>query len=342
MDLRRTLRKSTILRPPAFLPEDQFIEFREDPLTGVRCRLNLKRLERPIQVAETKALEELARKPADCPFCPENVGTVTPLFSPGLRREGYYEVGDCRMFPNLFPLAPYHGNITLGREHFLYMDQFSVGMLEDALEAAFQFMGDVRKQNRGKLYPILCWNYLPPSGGSIVHPHMQVLLDNEPTPYQRRLLNASRAFFRKAGSDFWGNLIDDERRRRERFVGENESLAVLASFAPQANREFQIVFKNACNLGDLGPAGRTDFISALLKLLAYYHRSGVESFNLTTLSAPLGEGRPFCRLSAKIIARPQVRPVYRNDAGILERVHYETDVEIAPEVLAKEAMEFFR
>ena len=74
----------------------------------------------------------------------------------------------------------------------------------------------------------------------------------------------------------------------------------------------------------------------LVKLLHGYSKMGVNSFNLSTFSAPSGMARPYYRLHAKLMARPFFRMYYRNDTGILERFHYDADIDVLPELLARE------
>lgn len=331
----------SFLLPPGFAPEKHSIEYRLDPLTGFRCRLNEKRAARPKQASRESVIEELAVKPPGCPFCPENIEAATPLFPASVCQRGYYQLGDCRLFPNLYPLAPWHANISLSGRHFLSAGDFTATTLEDALKAACAFFGDVRMASGTRLFPVICWNHLPPSGASIIHPHMQVMLDAAPTTYQEILLDKSLEFHRKTGLNYWRELVRVEKARQERFVAENDSVAVLTSFAPQGNHELQMIFREATGLGDLDDATRMDFVSALLKILRYYHRAGVQSFNMTTFSAALGDRLPYYRLSAKIIARPAVQRLYRNDTGAMERLHLEPDIEIAPEAVARAAREVF-
>ena len=77
------------------------------------------------------------------------------------------------------------------------------------------------------------------------------------------------------------------------------------------------------------------FADCLVRLLRGYKQMGVNSFNLTTFSASLGEGLNYYSLHAKLISRPVLRPFYRNDTGILERFHYEADIEVEPEASAQ-------
>lgn len=341
MDFLKTSRELKLLRPPDFTPETQVIEFRKDPLTGVACRLNRNRTQRPKQTAIDRPVIELLQKSANCPFCPENMDTATPHFHSDDGFQPYYEVRDCRLFPNLYPLALFHANIVLTKQHFLPVELLKQPMLEDALATACLFIHDLKQYKKALLYPLICWNHLPPSSASIVHPHIQILADPRPTKYQARLLETSKRYYKKTHHIYWEELVQEEKKRGERFVSENDSVTVIASFAPQGNREFHIIFKDAVSVADLDEKLCADFASAVIGILRFYHHSGVDSFNLTTFSAAIGEKAPFYKLNAKIIARPRVQALYRNDSGVLERFHYETDIEMEPEVLAKAAKDFF-
>ena len=118
-------------------------------------------------------------------------------------------------------------------------------------------------------------------------------------------------------------------------------MAVIASYAPQGNREVQIIFREISSLAELSEPEIADFADCLIKLLCGYKQMGVNSFNLSTFSAPLGEKLDHYSLHAKLISRPVLQPFYRNDTGILERLHYEADIEIEPEVVATKLRAFF-
>lgn len=47
------------------------------------------------------------------------------------------------------------------------------------------------------------------------------------------------------------------------------------------------------------------------------------------------------RLLCKLISRPVMTPTYRNDTGSLERLHYLSDIELSPELLANYMKEYF-
>lgn len=325
-----------LLSPPSFKREVHSIEYREDPLTGTLCRINTKRTRR-VKESPIADLSEITAESGDCPFCPQNIEQKTPLFS----GRGRIKRGDCYLFPNLFPFAEYHATATLTGQHFLELDQFKIGMVVDNISAAKEYLLWVYKKDRGAKYPIYLWNHLPPSAASIIHPHVQILVDRKPTLYQQRLLHSSKGYFLESGRNFWRDIVEEEKKRRERYIGSNDSLSAIASYAPQGNREIQIIFKEACNLADLDELQIADFADCLIKLLRGYKQMGVSTFNLSTFSGPLGESPNYYSLHAKLISRPALQPFYRNDTGILERLHYEADIELEPEVVASKMRTFF-
>ena len=54
---------------------------------------------------------------------------------------------------------------------------------------------------------------MPPSGGSQLHPHMQVIHTRTPTNRQRRLLEAERAWHAEHGSAYLADLLAREKLR---------------------------------------------------------------------------------------------------------------------------------
>ena len=335
IEFAKVLRHSELLAPPAFERDSQSIEYRQDPLTGVRCRLNVRRARRPRQGQEPADISQVIQKPSDCPFCPENIEQATPQFTADLCPQGRIKRGQSCLFPNLFPFAEHHATATLTHDHFLPLDGFHQQLLEDNLSAAAEYLAIVHRRDKAARFPLYIWNHLPPSAASIVHPHVQILVERRPTTYQRRLLAASGRYFRKAGSNYWQDLVAEERRRGERYIGDNRSLSVIACYAPQGNREVQIIFKEASNLLDLDERQTSDFAEAVVKVLRGYHRMGASSLNLSTFSAAMGHRLEHYSLNAKIISRPALQPFYKNDAGFLERLHYEADIELEPEALAR-------
>ena len=78
-------------------------EMRRDPLTGHISRIVSFRRKIP----EIKVNEEvLEASKKNCPFCPEQLCALTPLFIPEIASEGRLQRGGASLFPNSFPLCP--------------------------------------------------------------------------------------------------------------------------------------------------------------------------------------------------------------------------------------------
>ncbi len=342
MEFRREIAVTSLLAPPDFKEELHTIEFREDPLTGVSCRINTHRARRPRQIEKAALPNYNLTTPQDCAFCPQNIECLTPQFPPALLSDGRIRQGECYLFPNLFPLAEHHAVGILSQEHIVGLNQFTTKMIADNLLGTIKYLLALQTHdNRGRLYPIYLWNHLPPSAASIIHPHTHILVDRKPTIYQQRLLECSRDYFRRTGKNFWHDLVEEEEKRGERFIASLGSNSVITSYAPQGNREVLFLFHQASNLAELSENQIEDFAVCLTRVLHGYSQMGIDSFNLSSFSGPIGESPEYYSLHAKLISRPPYQPFYRNDTGPLERFHYESDIEVEPEVVAKELRAFF-
>lgn len=344
MQFRREVKSQELLSPALqFESEFQPIEYREDPLTGSQSRINVARAGRvkQAQKGELGVKEMVERTRAGCSFCVENIRERTPRLPPRLLPGGRIERGECLLFPNLYPFAEYHAVATLTGRHYLELDEFTTGMLVDNLIASKEYIALVHHNDGEAKYPLWIWNHLPPSGASIIHPHVQIVVDRAPTPELDRLMVKSEEYLRRQGASYWQELIRAEREIGERYIGENDSLTVIASFAPRGNNEVQVILKRAVNLMDLDEGQTGDFAAAILKILHCYRAMGVNSFNLITYSAPLTEHPDYFLMSARIISRPVFRPLYTSDAGSMERFYDVWIIETLPEEVAREMRESF-
>ncbi|MCK5654321.1 MAG: hypothetical protein KAH98_04220, partial [Dehalococcoidia bacterium] len=178
MEFRKEVKSMEILSPLVqFESEVQLVEYREDPLTGSQSRINVTRAGRARQAqgGGVEVKEVIERTRAGCFFCPENIAQRTPKFSPKLFPEGRIKRGECLLFPNLYPFAEYHAVATLTGRHFLELDEFTMEMLADNIIASKEYIVLVHQKDQKAKYPVWIWNYLPPSGASIVHPHVQIV-----------------------------------------------------------------------------------------------------------------------------------------------------------------------
>ena len=343
MEFRKEISTVELLIPPRFERETQIVEYREDPLTGSHSRINAARAGRRRQAQRSGAdlSQVIASTREDCFFCSQNIEQQTPKFPPQICPQGRIEKGECLVFPNLFPFAEYHAVGTLSREHFLDLDEFTPEMILDNLTASKEYITAVHQVDKDARYPMWIWNHLPSSGASIIHPHVQILIDKAPSPQLRKLVEKSEEYFARHGSNYWQDLIEQEKELGHRYIGEQGSVAVIASFAPQGNREVELILKDVGNLADLNEKQAQDFAACLVKILRCYKGMGVNSFNLVTFSAPVGENPDYYWLNARIISRPVFQPFYTSDAGFMERFYDVRVIETLPEDIARQMRPVF-
>lgn len=314
----------------------QRVEVRRDPLSGDMCRINLERAGRPKQTptktAELNGLIE-SSKPK-CFFCPENIEKTTPMFAGGLPDR--IRAGGAWVFPNLFPFGGHHAVGVFSDDHYLDLNQFKPKLLEDCFKACLEYFELIHEKDREIRYWHINWNHMPPSGASIIHPHVQIFADGRPTVRLRRLTEASKAYRGKNKSNYWSDLVEAEASNRERFIGKSGLVAWLASFAPLGNKEVMGIFSDTSSLAGLKGSSLSRFCEGLHSVLKGYHAMGVQSFNLATLSGPCDEDwSDFYLLNVRLIARPNPAPFYTGDNGFMERFHQEPVIETMPEDLAE-------
>jgi galactose-1-phosphate uridylyltransferase len=318
-----------------FAPDVQPIEYRRDLLTGRECRINVKRTERVKQAQRAFDPSELVGdSEARCYFCPDNVEAATPKFPGEIAPEGRFSVGEATVFPNLFPFGKYHAIATVSRAHFLDVGDFTEGQIRDALRAGIEYFRRLQAVDPGPLYALFNWNHLPPSGASILHPHVQLLADGRPTSTNALYLQASRYFHKENRRNYWSVLAEEE-GEGERAIGRLGSVRFLASAVPIGNNEVTILFEGASHLLDLGEAQIRDFAGGMRRILRGYAKMGIKSFNLTSFGAALEESREDFWLNLRLISRPTPDRYYTSDAGYLELLHSERVVESMPEGVAE-------
>jgi galactose-1-phosphate uridylyltransferase len=327
----KVVREAEFLSPlQGFNKTIHLLEYRRDPLTGFWCRINVERSKRTKHSIEKNEINQFIEKSLKmCFFCPQNLENSTPKFSFGPER---IQVGEARAFPNLFPFGEYHAVVTLCEEHFKFPAQFQPKQIADGVRASLRYFQEVMRRDSEAKFCTINWNFMPPAAASVVHPHLQILADRKPTSYLGLLLKSSEEYARQNGSNFWLDLIEEEKKRGERFLVENGSLSCVASFSPQANNEILIVFKRISSLLEMEERDIEDFAQVVSRVLKAYGEMGIDSFNMATFSGT--PGLDYYRLNVKFVSRPNLRYLYISDAGFMERLHYEPVVETMPEQVA--------
>jgi galactose-1-phosphate uridylyltransferase len=319
------------------------VEYRFDPLTNHQTRINPARAKRLNQTSsEGGTIKEWAHKTKkNCPFCPERINEATPCFPSDLCKEGRIISGETFIFPNLNPFSQYHAVATLSPQHYLDIDQFNEEILTHNLKASRHYFLTVHKYDQKACYPIYLWNYLPPSAGSIIHPHVQLMAESTPIPEQKKIVEKGKAYFGKKGKNYWSDLVERERNHGERYIAGVDNIHIIASFAPRGFREVTLIVEDVSSFNDLGDYYIETLARCLNTILKGYKSMGVGSFNLASFSARMGERSPYYTLHFKIISRPYPQGIYTNDSGPFERFYDVRVIDILPEEVAKTLSKMF-
>ena len=310
-------------------------EVREDPLTGETSRICHFAFP-PRKVPDLAAMVESTR--ANCPFCPERVETVTPRYPEALVAGGRRARGEALLFPNLFPYDDVSAIVSMQREHFAPMDALRPAMIADALKLARDFISETRSAVAGEVFGIVTWNYMPPSGASQVHPHLQVIVTDTPGNALRRELEAEARFFEQHGVPWPSLLLQAERAARERLILEEGPVTWWVPFCPVGMLgDAQALIAERATLVECSDADLDVFARTLARVAAGYARLGIWSFNLTLFPQAEGSHGGTHWLVARLLPRFYLNPqLHNSDVAYLQLLLGETFGMMRPESHAAE------
>jgi galactose-1-phosphate uridylyltransferase len=288
IEFRRKTVAAQVLDPRQnFASVTHNMEFRYDPLTGRSTRLA------HIGMIKPKPLDYSSydgEKKGFCPFCPPNMDKVTSLFPKELIPEGRIRRGETTLIANIAPYDAYSGLVVLSDKHVLTIDDLTEKILTDALGLAGDFLERVRHYDTQIPYYFLGWNYMPPSGGGLIHTHIQVFGSNDPGNLYIEYLRASNEYKARTGRSFWVDYLVEEERLNERYLGKTGEVHWVVPFAPLGILGDAIgILPRPCSPADLQDPVVTWLVAGLRRLFNYYKDQGIYSFNASLHFSPEGE-----------------------------------------------------
>jgi galactose-1-phosphate uridylyltransferase len=289
------------------------LHFRRETLTGLSCRISSERIRRGIDQSSCPEFS-----PEGCPFCPESLMSVTPVFPDGRR----IIVGESVTFPNLYPFAEWHTVTVITRDHTV--PSFTEQQLVDA------FTGQLDSLRGHDGYASLNWNFLPSAGASLAHPHLQALVDSRPSPLARRYITGSRRYLDEQGRSYWDDLREAERAAGRALI-EGE-IFWHTSPVPLGEKEIRGILPLS-HLSGLGPL-LGELARDLLGMIAFYEKLGTHAFNFSLFLDKEGRDRGFSAFCS-LIARINPNPLSLSDSAFMERLHLEPVILTMPEELAR-------
>ncbi len=322
---------TTILDPREnFSRKEIKTEIRYDPLTGASCRLahfGMITLQK-VDFSSWDTPENRSR----CPFCPPNIEKITPCFPPEILPKGRLYRGETTLFPNISPYDQYSALAVMSHEHVMPLKKLSRRILKDAFCAGLEFLKIVAGKETDLPYHIIIWNYMPPSGGGLVHPHLQIIASEFPGNLFRKLLEQSKHFYLEHEQNYWEKLCSIEKKQDKRFIGERGKGCWLASFAPLGILgEFMGIFPEIHTIFDVDENAIDDLTDGLVHLFKYFRSENIYSFNVGLFFAPSGAQKYF-PMQIRIVPRTFLNLSERPpDINALQMVMQEPFAVVHPE-----------
>jgi galactose-1-phosphate uridylyltransferase len=279
-----------------------------DPLSGDATLVTVRPV--PPQRPESVALLDEATR-SRCPFCPERIEAMATFLPSYLRQfidssdglpgaevvdgpGGSFKIryGDCWALANIAGYDEPSILIIAGEKHVYDIEAMPDETLVRALRRGVGVLGALWRPGArvGALspylfrYPFLAWNFLPASGGSLLHPHLQLILSAAPGAYLGAMIDRSRARALETGSDLFSDLWD--RKLKHFQICEDVIDYACVWPAPRGVLgEVAIFFPRARHLSDLSASDIRSLAAVIKKAMrAIRDRFGGYSFNLGFLT----------------------------------------------------------
>jgi len=263
-------------------------QVRRDPLTGKTARI---RTSMTLKWEKPDFDKLVGGTEKTCPFCPDKVLRATPSFPEDLFPEGRLVSGDLVLFPNLAPYDGLSAVVTLGGRHFRPMTEFEPELLVRGFSLAMEYFRRLQALGHPEsVYHLITWNYMPPAGSSIIHPHLQVFATSTPPNLLREELAAAKAYQESTRANYWDELVKAEQELGERFIGEIGRTAWLAVYAPQGVAgDVLAVVPGIRTTLELTGQDLLHLADGLARCMKYFDRLGLFGFNAGFFTGAAGE-----------------------------------------------------
>ncbi len=328
-----TQKEAVILDPGNAMQQKAIpVEVRTDPLTGRTSRICHFRALR-FEVPNLTRLIDASQ--STCPFCPDKLLALTPCFPAEIAPAGRLFRADMVLFPNIAPYDGLGAVATLGRRHYIPMAEIEPERIANGLQLALDFFQRVHAIRHPEgVYYLLSWNYMPASGSSLIHPHLQIFASSSAPNQLREELAAAKTYASLHGTNYWDDLVAAEKAGGQRYLGQMDRIEWLASFAPfSVVGDVVGVVTEARTMLDLNADDLTGISKGLTAAMAAYDQMGIYNFNVCFF--PGAEGDEFARLHLVFSPRIYYNPVLATpDTTALRTLYNESICVGFPEEIA--------
>lgn len=275
------IHKETVILDPRnnMEPRKIPVQIRIDPLTGRTTRIaHFMKLEwkKPDMEKIVGGTESW------CPFCPGKVLDITPKFPEDILPEGRLTLGDKTLFPNIAPYDTIGAVATMGGDHFIPMADFKPERIAGTFRLGLDFFEKIEKIGHPEsVYHIINWNYMPPAGSSLIHPHHQVFATSTAPVLMREELEAATSYMKENGRNYWDDLVEAEIEDGGRYLGKTGRFHWFVSFTPLGVAgDVVAVAENVRSTMALTDNDLYDISDGLVRMMKAYDKIGIYSFNM--------------------------------------------------------------
>lgn len=334
IEFRRDFNESSFLDPSdGFKKKVVTSEVRYDPLTGDISRVFPFRRLIPHR-HDWKPFVDQSEKQF-CPFCPEALDKATPRFLPDFCAEGHIRVGNATAIPNLHPYEKYTSVVVMCREHYVPMGDIYSSMVIESFQAALEYLKNAQRYDITEAsYCSINWNYMPYAGGSIIHPHLQVLAGAKPSTYVRKMYLAAGEYHSKTGQNFFTRLIEAEQKKDERYLGQTGQVHWLSTFAPRHVADITGILPGKCSIWDITENDLNQLVAGMIKIIHYYDRINMPSFN-AAMYFGLQNNKNFF-VNMRLVGRFTIFPLVGSDITHMQVLHDDPWTVVLPEKVAED------
>jgi len=314
-----------------FAPKEMSLEIRQDLIGEVTTRV----LPYRFRLYEPPPLDRYQeRAPAThCPFCLPQREVLTPRFPPDIYPPGQFTRGDVCLFPNAFPHSHHNTVAVLGNRHYVPIEELEPLLMRDGMLICRDYMAQMVALDETLQYGSINWNYMPPAGGGLLHPHLQTVLSVHPTLFMERLRSAAARYRQVTGSDLWNDYVCWERSLGERYVFPGRAWHWIVAFAPRGMAgEIGVYFPHHYSLFSLSDADYEAFCAEFAHVLKYLGSLQLVSFNFALYGAMRED--PLFPIQGRLIPRYLIPPLETSDVNYFEKMHGEVICPFVPEEMA--------
>jgi galactose-1-phosphate uridylyltransferase len=263
-------------------------EIRRDPLTGRTariCHFMKLKWEKPDFDNLVVGTKEW------CPFCPDKVLKVTPCFPEEIVPGGRMSIDDKVLFPNIAPYDSLGAVATFGNSHYIPMTEIDSQRIADAFRLSMNFFHRVHEiKHPESIYHLINWNYMPASGSSLIHPHLQVFATSIAPNLMREELDAARVYMETKGTNYWDDLVETEIKNGKRFLGKIGRTNWFSAYAPMGVAgDILAVVDDVCCTLELTDSDLLDIAAGLTRAMNAYDKIGIYNFNMNFFSGARGD-----------------------------------------------------